>query len=58
VRDTFRFNLIVVIIVAGSEEEVVGASFVTKMPSCKEKTTIFTDFVETDGTFEHSALFF
>jgi hypothetical protein len=51
-------QLIVVIIIAAAEKEVISAAFCTKMASCKKVTAIFADFIETDRTFKHPALIF
>jgi hypothetical protein len=51
-------QLVVVLIIARAEKEVIGAAFCAKMTSCEEITAGFTDFVETNRTLKHPALLF
>src|SRR5687768_3027490 len=51
-------QLVVVIIVTGSEKEVIRAALCAKMASCKEKAAIFADFLKANRTFKHPAIIF
>jgi hypothetical protein len=53
-----KIQLIVVIVIACAEKEVISAALCAKMTSCKKIAAIFTDFIETDRTFKHPALLF
>jgi hypothetical protein len=50
--------LIVVILVATSEKEVIGTAFGAKVATGKKIGTIFADFTEADRTFVYPSFFF
>ena len=55
---TCKLLLVVVILVASSEKEVIGTAFCTKVATGKKIGAILADFTEADRTFVNPSFFF